>query len=266
MNELQIFENKNFGKIRATVIEEKPYFNLKDVCEILGLENPSDVKRRLNQKGVVLTDTPTNGGKQKMNYIDEMNFYKCVFKSDKKEAEQITDWVAGEVLPTIRKTGMYMTDNVWERLIQNPEQFGKMIIEYAQVRKENDSLKLENKVQAQQIIELQPKATYYDLILQNPNLLTTRLIASDYGMTANEFNKMLHNFGVQYKQSGIWFLYKEYSKYGYTQTKTQPIVRSDGTPDNVPHMYWTQKGRMFLYDFLKNRGIVPIIEQEEKGA
>ena len=116
-NELTVFENEKFGKVRVIIESEKPYFNLNDVCEILGLKNPRDVKTRLNQKGVVISDTPTKSGIQQMNYIDESNFYKCIFRSNKPEAEAITEWVTGEVLPAIRKTGMYVTDE----LLNNPD-------------------------------------------------------------------------------------------------------------------------------------------------
>ena len=126
-----------------------------------------------------------------------------------------------------------------------------------------NNLKLDNKIKEQQIIELQPKALYYDLILQCKDLLATTTIAKDYGMSAKGFNKLLHELGVQYNQSGIWFLYQKYAVYGYTQTKTNPFPRTDGTMDYKPHMYWTQKGRLFLYGFLKEKGILPIIEKEQ---
>ena len=116
-NELTVFENEKFGKVRVVTENEKPYFNLNDVCEILGLKNPRQVKSRLNPKGVILVDTLTSGGKQQMNFINESNLYKCIFQSDKPEAEAITEWVTGEVLPAIRKTGMYATDE----LLNNPD-------------------------------------------------------------------------------------------------------------------------------------------------
>ena len=265
-NELTVFENEKFGKVRVVAENEKPYFNLNDVCEILGLKNPRQVKSRLNPKGVILVDTLTSGGKQQMNFINESNLYKCIFQSDKPEAEEITEWVTGEVLPAIRKTGMYMTDDVWNSIMNEPEKIGELLINYGKVRQENENLIVKNKIQEQEILELKPKATYYDLILQNPRLLATRIIASDYGMTPNAFNKLLHKNGIQYKQGSVWFLYSKYIGYGYTQTKMQPIVRTGGVPDSVPHMYWTQKGRIFLYDFLKSKGILPVIEQDEMGA
>ncbi len=112
-----------------------------------------------------------------------------------------------------------------------------------------------------QIEEMQPKATYYDLILQCPDLVSTTVIAKDYGMSAAKFNGCLHEFGIQFKQSGIWVLYREYDHFGYTSTKTHNYSDTNGNQHSRPHTYWTQKGRLFLYDFLKNRGIIPAIER-----
>lgn len=105
--ELQIFSNSEFGEIRTITKDNEPMFCLADVCRILEIKNVSDCKSRLRQKGVVTTDTLTNGGKQKMVFIDESNLYKTIFQSRKDSAERFTDWVTSEVLPSIRKTGSY---------------------------------------------------------------------------------------------------------------------------------------------------------------
>ncbi len=111
------------------------------------------------------------------------------------------------------------------------------------------------------IEELQPKATYYDLILQCPDLVSTTEIAKDYGMSATKFNRLLHDLKIQFKQSGVWFLYQKYAGFGYTKTKTHNYSDEYGGQHSRQHMYWTQKGRLFLYDLLKEEGIVPMIEQ-----
>ena len=155
-----------------------------------------------------------------------------------------------------------------EKEFNSPEKImarGLLIAEKT-IKEQNEhitNLKLTNKIQEQQIIELQPKALYYDLILQCKDLLATTTIAKDYGMSAKSFNKFLHELEVQYNQGGIWFLYQKYAIYGYTQTKTNPFSRTDGSMDSRPHMYWTQKGRLFLYDFLKEKGILPTIEVKQ---
>lgn len=107
MNEVQIFNNEEFGEIRTITKDNEPMFCLADVCRILEIKNVSDCKSRLRQKGVVTTDTLTNGGKQKMVFIDESNLYKTIFQSRKDSAERFTDWVTSDVLPSIRKTGGY---------------------------------------------------------------------------------------------------------------------------------------------------------------
>ena len=107
MNDLQIFNNEEFGEVRTAVINDEPMFCLADICRVLEIKNVSDCKSRLRQKGIVTTDTLTNGGKQKMIFIDESNLYKTIFQSRKESAERFTEWVTSEVLPTIRKTGSY---------------------------------------------------------------------------------------------------------------------------------------------------------------
>lgn len=126
---------------------------------------------------------------------------------------------------------------------------------------ENEQLQLENKVKDQQIAELKPRADYTDKILHNKGLVTITAIAKDYGMTAYELNKILNTLGVQFKQSGQWFLYKKYQDKWYTSSETVEITRSDGRPDIKMNTKWTQKGRLFLYELLKSDNIIPTIER-----
>lgn len=107
MDNLQIFSNSEFGEIRTALVNDEPMFCLADVCKALELTQPSKVKERLNSKGVNIIPTLTKGGEQKLLYINESNLYKAIFQSRKESAERFTDWVTGEVLPSIRKTGSY---------------------------------------------------------------------------------------------------------------------------------------------------------------
>ena len=127
------------------------------------------------------------------------------------------------------------------------------------VKKQNLELLETVAVQNQQIAEMQPKASYYDLILQNKNTVPITQIAKDYGMSGRKFNELLHELGVQYKFRKTWLLYQQYTECGYTQSRTYAIDESR----SVMHTYWTQKGRLFLYDLLKSEGILPVIEQED---
>jgi len=139
-------------------------------------------------------------------------------------------------------------------------------------KKQIDSLKMENNmltttvaVQEQQISELKPKASYYDVVLNCPGLLAVSVIAKDYGKSAKWLNAYLHKKGIQYKQGKTWLLYQKYAECGYTCTKTSTVLASDGTQHTKVHTYWTQKGRLFIYDTLKSDGILPLIEYKQSA-
>lgn len=121
MKELKIFENNEFGEVRTSIIDDEPYFSLNDVCRILDIKNSRQAKTRLNDKGVITNDILTNGGTQKADFINESNLYKLVFQSRKPEAERFADWVTSEVLPAIRKHGAYLSEEVIERTLYDPD-------------------------------------------------------------------------------------------------------------------------------------------------
>lgn len=106
MNEVQIFNFKE-NSVRTQYASDEVWFCLKDVCDVLEIKNSNDVVSRINPKGVASIYTLTKGGNQKLTYINESNLYKVIFQSRKPQAEEFTEWVTGEVLPTIRKTGGY---------------------------------------------------------------------------------------------------------------------------------------------------------------
>jgi anti-repressor protein len=118
-------------------------------------------------------------------------------------------------------------------------------------------------VQNQQITEMQPKASYYDVVLNCKDLITTTAIAKDYGKSAVWMNRYLHENGVQFKQGDIWLLYQKYAEKGYTSTKTHSYAGADGEMHTKVHTYWTQKGRLFIYELMKVDGVMPLIEQED---
>lgn len=254
MNEVFNFHGQ---EVRTVTIDNDPYFSNADVCKILDINNPSQALKRLKQDGVITNEVIDGlGRKQDMKFVSESNLYKLIFQSKKKEAEAFTDWVTSEVLPAIRKHGLYAIDD----LLNNPD----MAIAALQKLKEERQLRLkaqEEIAQKNQIIqELQPKATYYDLVLQNKSLVAISVIAKDYGMSAKKMNKILHELKIQFKQGNTWLLYQKYAGKGYTQSKTHTI---DADYSKM-HTYWTQKGRLFLYDLLKNKkGILPLIEQKD---
>lgn len=122
MKDLKIFENNEFGEVRTTVLDDEPYFSLNDVCRILEIANPRNVKARLNGDGVHSMDgVDSLGRRTDVTMINESNLYKLIFQSRKPEAERFADWVTSEVLPAIRKHGAYMTDGVIERTLTDPD-------------------------------------------------------------------------------------------------------------------------------------------------
>ena len=257
MGELQIFKNEEFGEVRTVEIEGKPYFCGSDVAKALGYVRPNDAIST-HCRATVKWSTPISGKMQDINYIPEGDLYRLIVSSKLPTAEKFERWVFDEVLPSIRKHGLYATDE----LLDNPDLIIQMATKLKEEREARKALEIENKVQSQQIAELTPKATYYDLILQCKDLLSMTEIAKDYGKSAKGMNKLLNEFGIQYKQGGVWFLYAKYQDKGYTETKTQNYPKPDGTQGSRVHMYWTQKGRLFLYDLLKSEDILPMVERD----
>ena len=264
MNKLQIFKNEEFGEIRTTEINNIPYICLADVCKILELEQVSRVKSRLNQDGVIISKAIDNlGREQQATFINESNLYKVIFQSRKPEAERFTEWVTSEVLPSIRQTGGYIAGE--ENMTEDELVLKAMQVMQNKLKKLEDKtekLETENRQQFQLIGELKPKADYTDKILQNKGLVTITAIDKDYGMTGEKMNEKLHELGIQYKQSNQWFLYEKYHDNGYTHSETIDLTHKDGTRFVKMNTKWTQKGRLFLYNKLKENGLIPKIEQE----
>lgn len=117
-------------------------------------------------------------------------------------------------------------------------------------------------VQNQQILKMKPKVSYYDVVLNCKDLISTSAIAKDYGKSAIWMNRYLYEKGVQFKQGDIWLLYQKYAQKGYTSTKTHSYPGTDGETHTKVHTYWTQKGRLFIYELMKSDGMMPLIKQE----
>lgn len=252
---LQIFSNDEFGVIRAIEIKGEGWLVGKDVAERLGyMETHKAIQRHIEEEDRMKHPIPTNGGLQEAWVINESGVYALVLGSKLPSAKKFKRWVTSEVLPSIRKHGAYMTPERIEEVLLNPD----TIIGLATKLKEEQEL---NKKQQQIIGELKPKADYVDKILRNKGLVTITQIAKDYGMSGQAMNELLHRLKVQYKQSGQWLLYRAHHGKGYTHSETIDIERSDGSLDIKMNTKWTQKGRLFLYDLLKEKQILPTIEK-----
>ncbi|ENK0837078.1 phage antirepressor KilAC domain-containing protein [Clostridium botulinum] len=259
MNDLQIFKNNEFGEIRAKEIDDKIWFAGVDLTTKLEYQNGSrDIKRHVDEEDIK-TETLFDGIQARNTlFVNESGMYSLILGSKMPKAKEFKRWITSDVLPTIRKHGMYATDE----LLDNPD----LLIEVATKLKEEKIARLkaeENiKIQKQIIGELKPKADYTDTILLSKSLVTTTQISKDYGISAQEMNKMLHELKVQYKQNGQWLLYSKHHGKGYTHSETIPVRHSDGRLEVKMNTKWTQKGRLFLYELLKEQGVLPTIEKE----
>ena len=255
--ELQIItEQEVLGK-HFTVYgtADEPLFLAKDVAEWIEHSKPSIMVDTVDEDEKLRETIFTSGQNREVWFLTENGLYEVLMQSRKPLAKEFKKKVK-EILKSIRKHGLYAIDD----LLDNPD----MAIAALQKLKEERQLRLkaqEEVAQKNQIIqELQPKATYYDLVLQNKSLVAISVIAKDYGMSAKKLNKILHELKIQFKQGNTWLLYQKYAGNGYTQSKTHTI---DADYSKM-HTYWTQKGRLFLYDLLKNKkGILPLIEQKD---
>lgn len=261
MNDIKIFENAEFGSVRTLEVNGEPYFVGKDVAEILGYSNPQKaIRDHIDDEDKTLNESFTVNGTMAV-LINESGLYSLILSSKLPKAKEFKHWVTGEVLPSIRKHGAYMTDDVLHRAITEPDFLIQLATELKEEQEKRRALESTVAVQSQQITELQPKASYYDVVLNSKDLLSIGKIAKDFGKSAVWLNKWLHEQGVQYKQGEIWLLYQKYAEQGYTSTKTQTYNGNDGAVHTKVHTYWTQKGRLFIYDLLKTNGILPLIER-----
>lgn len=246
--DLHVFTNDAFGTIRTVEHEDKVYFCGRDVATALGYKDPTNAIKQ-HCKGVAIHHPlETAGGVQDTRFITEGDLYRLIFSSKLPAAQDFEAWVVDEVLPTIRRHGVYAIDE----LLDNDE-----FLEHAIVQLRSERAKRLAAEQA--LLEAAPKVSYYDVVLQSDSLLTITEIAKDYGLSAKKLNLLLHDAGVQFRQSGRWFLYARFAEQGYTQSKTHEYDEGK----TRTHMYWTQKGRLFVYDLLKNQfGLLPVIEQD----
>lgn len=266
MNELQIFNNPEFGKIRAVEKDGEPWLVGKDVAEALGYSNTKDAllshvdeeDKRILQRSEITTienhipksvfpvnfvpaDIPNRG----LTIINESGLYSLVLSSKLPSAKKFKRWVTSEVLPSIRKTGGYTI----------PKDYPSALRAIADLEEKRMALMAENETQRQTIADFQPIKQYVDTILSSTRTLTTTQIAADYNMSAQRLNKILRDAGVQRCVNGQWILYKQHMGKGYTKSKTINITRSNGRPDSILSTEWSQKGRLMIHNILTSKGI-----------
>ncbi|HDJ6384635.1 TPA: phage antirepressor KilAC domain-containing protein [Staphylococcus aureus] len=254
MNEIKTFSNDMFS-ILIKQDNENNLFDLETVAKSLGITQFKNGKEYVKWERVnkylskYLSPQVGNFSQPlgKGDFIPEAMVYKLAFKAGNSTAEKFQDWLAMEVLPAIRKHGIYATDNVIEQTLKDPDYIITVLTEYKKEKEQNLLLQ-------QEIGELKPKADYVDEILKSTGTLATTQIAADYGISAQKLNKLLHEARLQRKVNKQWVLYSEHMGKSYTDSDTITIVRSDGREDTVLQTRWTQKGRLKIHEIMTEFG------------
>ncbi|MVG90075.1 phage antirepressor Ant [Staphylococcus aureus] len=247
MNEIKTFSNDMFS-ILIKQDNENNLFDLETVAKSLGFTQFKNGKKYIRWEtinkylGKYLSQEVGKG-----DFIPEAMVYKLAFKAGNSTAEKFQDWLAMEVLPAIRKHGIYATDNVIEQTLKDPDYIITVLTEYKKEKEQNLLLQ-------QEIGELKPKADYVDEILKSTGTLATTQIAADYGISAQKLNKLLHEARLQRKVNKQWVLYSEHMGKSYTDSDTITIMRSDGREDTVLQTRWTQKGRLKIHEIMTEFG------------
>ena len=150
-----------------------------------------------------------------------------------------------------------------EEILNDPDSFIEILKAYKKEREKNQALMEQVAVQAQQIAELQPKASYYDVILACEDALPTAQIAKDYGWLAQTMNSFLEEQGVLFRQGQIWLPYQMYVATRYVDVRSDVYRGGDGAAHSKVYTYWTQKGRLLIYSLMKAAGFLPLMEKGE---
>lgn len=224
--ELQIFQNAGFN-IRGGLINNEPFFVFADICKVLDIKNPSDAIKQVDEDERARLDLGRQG---EAWAVTESGLYRIVMRSDKQQAKPFQKWVSSDVLPSIRKHGIYATESTIESMISNPD----FAIQLLTTLKEEKQARIE--AERRNAILMHSSKTY-----------TTTEIAKELGLkSAIALNHKLSDKKVQFKQNGTWVLYSKYSDLGYTDIK-QTVLDSGKI---VYDRHWTNDGRMFILELL----------------
>lgn len=245
MNELRIINeqtvlNKQF-KVYGTI--QEPLFLARDVADWIEHTDLSRMMDLVDENEKLKRTMYVSGQNRELWFITEDGLYELLMQSRKPIAKAFKKEVK-KILKDLRLYGQYKV----------PQTYAEALLLAAMQQEE-----IEKK--NQMIGELKPKADYLDRILKSKSLLTITQIAKDYGLSGIAMNQKLHELGVQYKQSDQWFLYERYHDKGFTSSETFVVEDVNGLERVVMNTKWTMKGRVFLYNLLKEHGIIPTIER-----
>ena len=262
-----------FGESRQTMssleiakLTGKPH---NDVMKAIRKMEPAWEKVHEGKFSLMYRETEIGNGATRKDPYYELTKTECLYVAtkfnDEARAKLVIRW---EELEKKSREGMIALPNFTDPA-EAAMAWAKEYREKKVLAIENDSLKIENKILekenielASEVQELKHDRNYLDIIMRSRSLMTVSQIAQDYGMSAKAFNQQLAQMGIQYKNNEQWILYSRYKDCGYVSSRTIDITRSNGMPDVVMHTEWTQAGRRFLYEELKKRGIIPMLERD----
>lgn len=252
VNNLVLFESKNFGDIRAFIRNEDPWFVAKDIASILDYSKASNMLERLDEDDKIklnYSDSVSLGlenvNSQGMYFINESGLYTSILGSKKLEAKQFKKWITSEVLPSIRKHGIYMTEDVLEKTLADPD----FIIQLAnQLKQEKEKRLLIEK----QLEEQKPKVEIYDELIEQKDLLNFKQVANTFGVCGrNILFRILREEHVLSDNRFNWNLpYAQYMKY--FKVKIVPRRTDDGV-QNICIPLCTTKAIPFIRNILSKK-------------
>lgn len=254
MNEImKVFNNTMFGNVRIILQNNEPWFVAKDITKILGYQNSSKaIGDHVDADDKLNNETLSSLGQRGGWLINESGLYSLILSSKLPTAKQFKRWVTSEVLPELRKTGSYS--------LTIPKTLPEALRAYANEVESHNATKAIVAQQEQQIAEFKPVKDYVDKILSSKSCLAITQIAADYGLSAQELNKILHEAGLQRKVGDQWILYKQHMAKGFTKSETFTFCRSDGRLDSKITTKWTQKGRLEIHSILTKLNIHAVCE------
>lgn len=259
MNEIStIVDGDRMTSLQIAEITGKPH---ADVMKAIRKMEPAWSK--INEGNFSLVEYKDKKGETRPCY--SLNKEECLYIAtkfnDEARAKLIKRWKELEEQhqkPSVPQNYL----EALKSLVKAEEEKQQLALENKQQQATIIAISKENMELGNKITEMLPKVSYYDQILQSNATMTITQIAQDYGMSAVRMNKELESMRIQHKVRGQWILYGKFLTGGYVHSRAVDIIRSDGRHDVKYNTEWTTKGRIFLYDALKAKGILPLIEQE----
>lgn len=263
MNEIStIVDGERMTSLQIAEITGKAH---KDIMRAIRNMEPAWEKVQERKFALMQEEIEISNGGHKMRPYYSLNKEECLYIAtkfnDEARAKLIKRWKELEEQSKPSVPQNYL--EALKSLVKSEEEKQQLALENRKQQQEILTISKENMELGNKITEMLPKVSYYDQILQSNATMTVTQIAQDYGMSAIKLNLLLSDMKIQHKMRGQWILYGQFLTGGYVHSRAVDIIRSDGRHDVKYNTEWTTKGRIFLYEALKAKGILPLIEQDD---